>query len=96
MSSRNLPASLYCMTTFMTSDLTHTRSRIRVCKLFVKVMSIICAIFRRTHETCLTTRLAHARDSRELSRTMDWFFQERAHVLMYGKPYCIMCVFQYF
>ena len=27
--------------------------RIRVCMLFVKVMSIICAIFRRVRETCL-------------------------------------------
>ena len=28
--------------------------------LFVKVMSIICAICRRVRETCLVTRLVHA------------------------------------
>ena len=64
MSLRNLSASLYYMTTFMTSDLpAHRRSRIRVCMLFVKVMSIICAIFRRVRETCQVTGLAHVHDS---------------------------------
>ena len=51
--------------TFMTSDPpAHRRSRIRVCILFVKVMSIICAICCRVRETCLVTRLAHAYYSR--------------------------------
>ena len=42
----------------------HRRSRIRVCMLFVKVMSIICSIFRRVRETGLVTRQAHAHSSR--------------------------------
>ena len=58
-------------------------------------MSIICAVFRRVRETCLVTRLAHARDS-VIAKDDRLVFQDWAHVLMYGKPYCIKCLFVIF
>ena len=89
----NLSASFYCMTTFMMSDPpVQRRSRIRVWMLFVKAMNIMCAIFCHVRKTCLVTRLAHANDSvvTEDDRLLLFFFQDRVHVLMYGKPYCII------
>ena len=44
-------------------------------------------------ETCLVTRLAHAQLSVVAEDDRIFFFQDRAHVLMYGKPVNIKCLF---